>query len=143
MNFDDSFLPQHIERANLEARTTFSHLRGVEGRPLESQLAKILDIPFERIDLGLAWAEVDSLLYRAIFKETGGDMDSMYDGFVRSRIHNRLFHQLPVNYYVKLLEKEGIMDSVDIQGDTVYFIKEAYKDSVNTLSMEMFTNSGR
>lgn len=141
MNWDDNLVPLHIEKVNSEARNIFSHLRGVEGRPLESQLARILGVPYERIDFNIAWDEADALSYNAVFAETGGDMESLYEPGTRSRIMSRISYYLPIRYFTRKLVQGGIMDVIENRGDMTYYIKEIYRDSVNTLSKDSSTKS--
>ncbi|MFS8160064.1 MAG: hypothetical protein ACMG6E_07605 [Candidatus Roizmanbacteria bacterium] len=136
--FDDELPLAHVERANHESRNIFSNLRTDKVRMLQA-----FGIPFDppdiaaawsEIDLSLAWSEFDLLSYETMFKETGGDLEMLYDPSTRSRILSKILSKWPINYYMKRLTSVGIMNAVDLGEDTLYFFKDAHKDSINTLS---------
>jgi hypothetical protein len=131
--------PMHIDRVNTESRGIFSWLRTDK----ESML-KAFDISyrnteadikqqFKQIDLDLAWLVFDELSYSEIFKETSGDPELLYDQSTRKRIMTRIMDKWPIIYYLRLLQRNGIMDSVQAVSGEVFFIREAYKPSVNTI----------
>lgn len=140
--FDLDTPPEHIDRVNNETRNLFSQLRtekmkileifrGLQGPLSEEHKKWYFD---NTIDISLAWEEFDKLAYQAIFQETKGDLEFLYDPYVRNRILSRIFNVWPIVYYVKQLEKSGIMEAIDLDGGQVYFFKPDYKQSINTLS---------
>jgi len=147
--FQDDIPPEHIERVNNETISLFQHLRTDKTKMLEmfqgirSPLTDELRIEaFKTIDLAIAWKEFDTISYASMFKETGGDMETLQDPMVRSRILSRIYSRWPIVYYIKLLEKHGIMESLDMNGETIYFFKRGYKESIKTISNPSSTLQG-
>lgn len=136
--FDDAIPLSHIERIDYESRNIFSHLRTDKVKVLNA-----FGIPFDppdiavawaTIDLSLAWAEFDLLSYETMFKETGCDLEMLYDPSTRGRILSKILTKWPISYYMKKLSSVGIMNEVDLGDNTIYFFKDGYKHSINTLS---------
>ncbi len=132
--FEDYDIPDHIARVNSEVRTIFGHLRGERER-----MAKAFMLPFESIDLTVAWAVFDPMAYQIIFKETGGDSDLLIEQTTRSRILNRICRQWPVLYYAQMLTNIGIMGTLDVGSDQHYYFTEDYKQSRKILSIALPT----
>jgi hypothetical protein len=139
--FQNDIPPEHIERVNNESYTIFQHLRTDKTKMLELFRGIRTQLPddarkahFDTIDIRIAWEEFDKLIYNSIFKETHGDMELLYDPMTRGRILSRVYNRWPIIYYVKLLNKLGAMDAIDLGSETIYVFKAPYKDSVNTIS---------
>lgn len=148
--FDLDTPPEHIDRVNNETRNIFSQLRtekmkileifrGIQGPISEEHKKWYFD---NTIDIALAWTEFDKIAYQAIFKETKGDLEILYDPYVRNRILSKIYAVWPIIYYAKQLEKNGIMESIDVDGGQVYFFKSDYKQSINTMSTASSTLQG-
>lgn len=135
--FEDYEKPLHIARVDNESRTLFGNLRGDKER-----MANAFRLNFESIDLEVAWAVFDRLSYQIMFQETGGEMETLYDHAVRSRILSRIFQRWPIQYYLTKLERAGIMGTVDNGGSIHYYFNQTYKPSIKTLSMPSPTRSG-
>ncbi len=147
--FNDDIPPEHIERVENETKSLFSHLRTEKTKMLEIFKGIRTPLPddtrravFDTIDLGIAWAEFDALSYNAFFKETGGDMETLHDPMTRNRILSRIYSRWPLLYHIKLLHKHGIMDTLEFEGEQLYFFRKDYKESIKTVSTASSTLQG-
>lgn len=120
--------PIHVDRVNTEIVGMFKYI-GYDRPRMES----LFQTSFDAIDLGLAWTEFDKIAYDTMFKETNGDLEFLYDPVTRGRIQAKILSRWPLSYYIKLLTSAGIMNVVDSQGSDLYFFKESYKPSINSL----------
>lgn len=126
--FDDNGLPQHVDRINSETANMFSSLRGQR-----ESMARALGIPFEKIDMKIAWRVFDGVAFNTIFKECGGDQEALYDPYVRARVMTATMQKWAILYFLEVCQQRGTLATVETQGSTIYFVPDRHKPSIKTL----------